>query len=168
MQVRMLSLIHIFKYDTSEQMARLFDLEDSGYFYTRLQNPTNAVSYTHLDVYKRQPLKADLMKNKSLFLVRVILCLTSVEIYSSRQELKFDAPLPSLSLIHILFHHTNVKTNGPDLTKILENLSSRCRAQSYCSQRTTNHPKHCLLYTSYLFLQADSYWDYISSIPLHE
>ena len=30
-----------FKYDTSEQMARLFDLEDNGYFYTRLQNPTN-------------------------------------------------------------------------------------------------------------------------------
>ncbi|MBO5084531.1 MAG: O-acetylhomoserine aminocarboxypropyltransferase/cysteine synthase [Bacteroidaceae bacterium] len=30
-----------FKYDNSEQMARLFDLEDSGYFYTRLQNPTN-------------------------------------------------------------------------------------------------------------------------------
>ncbi|MDH6341379.1 O-acetylhomoserine (thiol)-lyase [Parabacteroides sp. PFB2-12] len=30
-----------FKYDTSEQMARLFDLEESGYFYTRLQNPTN-------------------------------------------------------------------------------------------------------------------------------
>ena len=30
-----------FKYDTSEQMGRLFDLEDSGYFYSRLQNPTN-------------------------------------------------------------------------------------------------------------------------------
>ena len=30
-----------FKYDTSELMARLFDLEDTGYFYTRLQNPTN-------------------------------------------------------------------------------------------------------------------------------
>ena len=30
-----------FKYDTSEQMGRLFDLEDCGYFYTRLQNPTN-------------------------------------------------------------------------------------------------------------------------------
>lgn len=30
-----------FKYDTSEEMGRLFDLEDSGYFYTRLQNPTN-------------------------------------------------------------------------------------------------------------------------------
>ena len=29
-----------FKYDTSEQMGRLFDLEDSGYFYTRLANPT--------------------------------------------------------------------------------------------------------------------------------
>jgi len=30
-----------FKYDTSEQMGKLFDLEDTGYFYTRLQNPTN-------------------------------------------------------------------------------------------------------------------------------
>ena len=30
-----------FKYENSEQMARLFDLEDNGYFYTRLQNPTN-------------------------------------------------------------------------------------------------------------------------------
>lgn len=30
-----------FKYETSEQMARLFDLEEAGYFYTRLQNPTN-------------------------------------------------------------------------------------------------------------------------------
>lgn len=29
-----------FKYETSEQMARLFDLEDNGYFYSRLQNPT--------------------------------------------------------------------------------------------------------------------------------
>lgn len=30
-----------FKYDTSEQMADLFDLKASGFFYTRLQNPTN-------------------------------------------------------------------------------------------------------------------------------
>ena len=30
-----------FKYTTSEQMGRLFDLEESGYFYTRLANPTN-------------------------------------------------------------------------------------------------------------------------------
>lgn len=30
-----------YKYETSEQMGRLFDLEESGYFYTRLQNPTN-------------------------------------------------------------------------------------------------------------------------------
>ncbi len=30
-----------FKYDTSADMAKLFDLEASGYFYTRLQNPTN-------------------------------------------------------------------------------------------------------------------------------
>lgn len=30
-----------FKYETSEQMGKLFDLEENGYFYTRLQNPTN-------------------------------------------------------------------------------------------------------------------------------
>ncbi len=30
-----------FKYDTSDAMGRLFDLESNGYFYTRLQNPTN-------------------------------------------------------------------------------------------------------------------------------
>ena len=30
-----------FKYDSSDEMGRLFDLEEEGYFYTRLQNPTN-------------------------------------------------------------------------------------------------------------------------------
>lgn len=30
-----------FKYDNSEEMAMLFDLKKEGYFYTRLQNPTN-------------------------------------------------------------------------------------------------------------------------------
>ncbi len=30
-----------FKYETSQQMGRLFDLEEDGYFYTRLANPTN-------------------------------------------------------------------------------------------------------------------------------
>ncbi len=30
-----------FKYETSQQMGDLFDLKDSGYFYTRLANPTN-------------------------------------------------------------------------------------------------------------------------------
>ena len=30
-----------FKYSTSEDMGKLFDLEAEGYFYTRLQNPTN-------------------------------------------------------------------------------------------------------------------------------
>lgn len=30
-----------FKYDNTQQMADLFDLKTSGYFYTRLQNPTN-------------------------------------------------------------------------------------------------------------------------------
>ena len=35
------------KYESTEQMGRLFDLEESGYFYTRLAKPTK-------DVYKRQ------------------------------------------------------------------------------------------------------------------
>ena len=30
-----------FKYDTSDAMGKLFDLKANGYFYTRLQNPTN-------------------------------------------------------------------------------------------------------------------------------
>ena len=30
-----------FKYDSSQQMANLFDLKEAGYFYTRLANPTN-------------------------------------------------------------------------------------------------------------------------------
>ncbi|EJW94367.1 O-acetylhomoserine/O-acetylserine sulfhydrylase, partial [gut metagenome] len=30
-----------FKFDNSEFMGKLFDLEESGYFYTRLANPTN-------------------------------------------------------------------------------------------------------------------------------
>ena len=33
-----------FKYETSDQMGRLFDLEESGYFYTRLQNPTSDIA----------------------------------------------------------------------------------------------------------------------------
>ena len=42
-QPRVLPIIQstTFKYETSEQMGKLFDLEESGYFYTRLQNPTN-------------------------------------------------------------------------------------------------------------------------------
>ncbi len=40
---RMIPIIQstTFKYDSSEDMGKLFDLEASGYFYTRLQNPTN-------------------------------------------------------------------------------------------------------------------------------
>lgn len=30
-----------FKYESSKQMGALFDLKESGYFYTRLANPTN-------------------------------------------------------------------------------------------------------------------------------
>ena len=40
---RMIPIIQstTFKYDTSEDMGKLFDLEAEGYFYTRLQNPTS-------------------------------------------------------------------------------------------------------------------------------
>ncbi len=43
-----------FKYATSEDMGKLFDLEASGYFYTRLQNPTNDAgrALTVLDIEK--------------------------------------------------------------------------------------------------------------------
>ena len=30
----------MFRYETSEEMGKLFDLEKEGYFYSRLQNPT--------------------------------------------------------------------------------------------------------------------------------
>lgn len=40
---RMIPIIQstTYKYDSSEERDKLFDLEESGYFYTRLQNPTN-------------------------------------------------------------------------------------------------------------------------------
>ena len=40
---RMIPIIQstTFKYDTSEDMGKLFDSQAEGYFYTRLQNPTN-------------------------------------------------------------------------------------------------------------------------------
>jgi O-acetylhomoserine (thiol)-lyase len=42
-EYRMIPIVQstTFKYDTSADMGKLFDLEASGYFYTRLQNPTN-------------------------------------------------------------------------------------------------------------------------------
>lgn len=42
-QPRVLPIVQstTYKYDTSEQMGKLFDLEEDGYFYTRLKNPTN-------------------------------------------------------------------------------------------------------------------------------
>ncbi len=51
---RMIPIIQstTFKYDTSADMGKLFDLEAAGYFYTRLQNPTNdlvAVKLTELE-----------------------------------------------------------------------------------------------------------------------
>ena len=57
-----------FKYDTSEQMGRLFDLEDSGYFYTRLQNPTNdAVAEKICDLEGRLCGHADIFRQAANF-----------------------------------------------------------------------------------------------------
>ena len=41
-----------FKYDTSEQMAKLFDLEESGYFYTRLQTRQTMLSQPRSQLWK--------------------------------------------------------------------------------------------------------------------
>ena len=37
-----------FKYESSAEMGKLFDLEASGYFYYRLQNPTNDAVAAHI------------------------------------------------------------------------------------------------------------------------
>ena len=42
-----------FHYDTSEDMAKLFDLEASGYFYSRLQNPAVIVDTNHANSGKQ-------------------------------------------------------------------------------------------------------------------
>ena len=44
-----------FKYATSEDMGKLFDLEASGYFYTRLQNPTNDSVAAKICEWKADP-----------------------------------------------------------------------------------------------------------------
>lgn len=64
-----------FKYDDSEQMGRLFDLEESGYFYSRLQNPTNdavAAKITELEGGVAG------MLTSSVRLQTIMRCLTSV------------------------------------------------------------------------------------------
>ena len=54
-----------FRYETSEAMGKLFDLEESGYFYTRLQNPTN----DHLRSGGRDRRHADLLRPGRLLLL---------------------------------------------------------------------------------------------------
>ena len=46
-----------FKYATSEDMGKLFDLEADGYFYSRLQNPTNDYVAAKITAHPRYPLK---------------------------------------------------------------------------------------------------------------
>ena len=50
-----------FKYDTSEDMGKLFDLEASGYFYSRLQNPTN--DYVAAKIAQLEGGHADLLRS---------------------------------------------------------------------------------------------------------
>lgn len=57
-----------FKYETSEQMGRLFDLEEDGYFYTRLANPTNDAVAEDLPAGRRRGSHADLFRTGGKFL----------------------------------------------------------------------------------------------------
>ncbi len=59
-----------FKYNSSsDQMGRLFALEESGYFYTRLQNPTNdAVAAKNLRFGRRSCSNADFFRTGSKLL----------------------------------------------------------------------------------------------------
>ena len=60
-----------FKYETSEEMAKLFDLEKSGFFYTRLQNPTNeavAAKIAALEGGRRYSSNADIFRTGSQLL----------------------------------------------------------------------------------------------------
>lgn len=41
-----------YKYDTTDEMGQLFDLKAEGYFYTRLQNPTNDAVAAKLQIWR--------------------------------------------------------------------------------------------------------------------
>ena len=77
-----------FKYATSEEMGKLFDLEASGYFYTRLQNPTNdavAAKICALEGGSAAMLTASGMSAVFLALFNIVSCgehiISSAEIY---------------------------------------------------------------------------------------
>lgn len=58
-----------FKYATSEDMGKLFDLEADGYFYTRLQNPTNDhVAKKNMRTGRRHSCYVDFFRTGSFFL----------------------------------------------------------------------------------------------------
>lgn len=62
-----------FKYDTTDEMGQLFDLKAEGYFYTRLQNPTNdavaAKSQNWKAVLRRFSLLPDRLQTFMRFLI---------------------------------------------------------------------------------------------------
>lgn len=61
-----------FKYDNSEEMAMLFDLKKEGYFYTRLQNPTNdAVAKKIAQLGRRHGGRSHEQRSSGQFLCRV-------------------------------------------------------------------------------------------------
>lgn len=65
-----------FRYETSEEMGKLFDLEASGYFYTRLQNPTNdTVAAKICALGGRHRCHAALLRSGSLLLLHFQYCL---------------------------------------------------------------------------------------------
>ena len=52
------------KYASSDAMGRLFDLEDSGYFYTRLQNPTNDMTAAKIAALEIRNLRRNLQSSR--------------------------------------------------------------------------------------------------------
>ena len=66
-----------FKYDSSDAMGRLFDLEDSGYFYTRLQNPSNDMTAAKI---------ADLEGGVAAMLHQAVRRLTSLHFLTSAKQ----------------------------------------------------------------------------------
>lgn len=60
-----------FKYDTSEDMGKLFDLEAEGYFYSRLQNPTCDTVARKSQLWRWHCCHAHIIRTGSQFLCHV-------------------------------------------------------------------------------------------------
>lgn len=86
-----------FRYTSSEQMGRLFDLEESGYFYTRLQNPTNDAVAAKI---------CDLEGGVAAMLTSSGQAANFYAIMNIAQEGDHLSALPHFTAVHIIFSRT--------------------------------------------------------------